>query len=49
MINDGDYFGSFGFDDLDSRDLGLIESADLVDGFNRPLTLWLHSSRVEGT
>jgi sugar/nucleoside kinase (ribokinase family) len=34
MINDGDSFGSFGFDDLDERDLGLIESSDLVGVFD---------------
>jgi sugar/nucleoside kinase (ribokinase family) len=34
MINDGDSFGSFGFDDLDKDDLGLIESSDLVGVFD---------------
>jgi sugar/nucleoside kinase (ribokinase family) len=34
MINDGDSFGSFGFDDLDGRDLELLESADLVGVFD---------------
>ncbi|MBN2323083.1 MAG: carbohydrate kinase family protein [Spirochaetes bacterium] len=34
MINDGDSFGPFGFDDLDGEDLALMESADLVGVFD---------------
>jgi sugar/nucleoside kinase (ribokinase family) len=34
MINDGESFGQFGFDDLDDDDLRLIESADLVGVFD---------------
>lgn len=34
MINDGDSFGPFGFDDLDNDDLELIETADLVGVFD---------------
>jgi sugar/nucleoside kinase (ribokinase family) len=34
MINDGDSFGPFGFDDLDKDDLALMETADLVGVFD---------------
>lgn len=34
MINDDESFGPFGFDDLDSKDLQLIESVDLVGVFD---------------